>query len=85
MPRSFDSNQAYDALTTMVLAIHDDAALSNWFERLACLSSVERRNEIYRLRSEMQLEPESATVPLSLLSDDRVFRAAQQAYRSLSA
>jgi hypothetical protein len=79
--------QTYDALTDMVLALHDDPALSEWFEMLGDLSSVQRRNEVYRMRLEL-LEsdpeaPEDVVVPMLLLADDRVFQAAHQAFRLL--
>jgi hypothetical protein len=80
-------HQTYDALTDMVLALHDDPALSEWFEKLAGLSSVQRRNEVYRMRLQLldsdPEAPEDVVVPMLLLADDRIFQAARQAFRLL--
>jgi len=87
MNENLGSDETYGALTRMVRALRDDAVLSGWFGELCRLSSVERRNEVFRMREELlvrqPLASDDVVVPLMLLADDRIFEAAQQAFAAL--
>jgi len=87
MSKRLSDDEVHEALTTIVLAIHDDRKFSRWFERLAQLSAVQRRNEIYRMREELHTGGhkvrEDIVASMSLLAEDQVFKAAWDAFRIL--
>jgi len=80
-------DELYEALTSMVLALHEDPALAEWFENLERLPAVQRRNQIYHMRLKLaeseETAPDEVLMPVTLLADDRVFEAACRAFHSL--
>lgn len=82
-----DRDEAYDDLSALVLAIHEDPELSRWFAGLLQLTPTQRRYEILRMREQLLAtepgENRDLAIPLALLADDRVFGAAEVALRSL--
>ncbi|GEM_PF-2101205 len=81
------TDETFDALTRMVRVLGDDTELSEWFVGLGLLSSVDRRNEVFRMHEDLLSQDPAASddvvAPLKLLADDRVFAAAQQAFAAL--
>lgn len=83
MSEHLGSEETYEALTRLVRVLSGDPALLEWFEGLAKMASIARRNEVFRMHQELlgggQEVSEDVVVPLKLLADDRVFEAAVHA------
>jgi hypothetical protein len=75
-----DPNTALDTLAGVIQSIAQDRKLRRWFFRLARMSDVERRNEIYAMTVRMTQEGEDDKIiaSLHLLTDGNIFNAACQ-------
>jgi hypothetical protein len=75
---AFNRDMTLENLSRMVRVIRHDRKLREWFSGMADKSTVERRNDIYAMIRQMEVQREDADLVASfqLLSDSRVFEAA---------